>query len=339
VARFAALLVSTAWLLSSLPVSGAAPASAPALPLRVELGAAVECASAEDFLRAVQGRSARVRSAEAGERSALVEVELVRQSSGMRGSLRLRLEDGAVTTRSVTGDSCEAVVEALSLTTALALESAQVEPESPSAEAAPPPAPESAMQPIASTPGTAPHGSSHIRFRSELGVQAAVARVVAPHLNVGGALAGRIRLERAGVFSPTLGASLLHTDNGLFESSRHAAMRLSGAALSLCPLRLRASQRWVLEPCAAVLGGRLQAEGRELLEARSVSRSWWGAGMLARGAFVVLSGLEVGAEAGVLLLLVERDFVALSGSSASTASLGHTPAAAPFANLGIFYAL
>ena len=203
-----------------------------ALPLRVQLEA-VECSSAEAFFQSVRARTARVTEAGADESAALLEVRLERSGSSMRGELRLRLEDGSVSTRSVGGASCEAVVEALALTAALALESAPAEPAAPSRsepEPEPEPAPLPAPAASASQRDEAPldpePNSEHAsRWRAELGVQAALARVVAPHLNVGGAVAGRVRLERPGRFSPTVGAALLHTDNGLFESSRHAAMR------------------------------------------------------------------------------------------------------------------
>jgi hypothetical protein len=316
-----------------------------AVPLRVQLEAA-ECSSATAFFDSVRARTARVTPAAAGESAALLEVRLERSNGGMRGELRLRLEDGSVSTRSVGGASCEAVVEALALTAALALESAPAEP-APAEPAPAEPARASEPQPaLLQAPAASasqrdeaplepePSTEQASRFRAELGVQAALARVVAPHLNVGGALSGRVRLERPGRFSPTLGVALLHADNGLFESSRHAAMRLSGASLSLCPLRLRAA-RLALEPGAHVLGARLQAEGRELSDARSVARSWWGAGALMRGAVSLSSTWQVGAEAGVLAPLVERRFVALP----SETSLGATPAVAPFANVGVFYVL
>lgn len=322
-----ALLVGVLVLGWCLPVA--------ALPLRVQLEA-VECSSADAFFESVRARTARVTPAEPSQRAALLEVRLERSAGGMRGELRLRLEDGSVSTRSVEGASCEALVEALSLTAALALESAPAEPVAA-------PVSEPTVTPAASASErerdeNAPVAESRVerssRWRAELGAQAALARLVAPHLNVGGAVAGRLRLERPGRFSPTLGAALLHTDNGLFESSRHAAMRLTGASLSLCPLRWRGA-RLALEPCAQLLGARLQAEGRDLAEARRVTRSWWGAGALLRGSVALSSTWQLGAEAGVLLPLVERRFVALP----SEASLGATPAAAPFANFGVFYVL
>lgn len=320
-----------AWLVGVLVLGWCLPVAA--LPLRVQLEA-VECSSAETFFESVRARTARVTPAEPDQRAALLEVRLARSAGGLRGELRLRLEDGSVSTRSVEGSSCEALVEALSLTAALALESAPAEP-LPAPASEPPVAPAaSANERDEPAPVRDSRAERSSRWRAELGVQAALARLVAPHLNVGGAVVGRVRLERSSSLSPTLAGALLHTDNGLFESSRHAAMRLSGASLSMCPLRWRGA-RLALEPCAQLLGARLQAEGRDLAEARRVTRSWWGAGALLRGAVALSSTWQLGAEAGVLLPLVERRFVALP----SETSLGATPDAAPFANFGVFYVL
>src|SRR5262245_46366911 len=112
-----------------MPVAALTPSAQAALPLRVQVEAG-ECSSDEAFFAALQSRSARVRRPSDGESAAVLEVRVERMANGMRGDLRLRLEDGSSSTRSVTGASCEAVVEALSLTAALALESATAEPAS-----------------------------------------------------------------------------------------------------------------------------------------------------------------------------------------------------------------
>ncbi len=338
--RCTALLAAALGLAFRPPLGAAAQGETASFttPVRVQMQAEPGCSSADAFFEAVQKRSARVRPAEAGERSALLEVVLQRVGSGVQGDLKLHHEDGVTSTRHVTGVSCEAVVDALSLTAALALDSASA---AGPAELAPPPTPTPSTSSSASDAPAAPADKVLVddaalkSLRPELGAQASVARLVAPHLNVGGALAVRLRLEQKRLLSPSLGLSLLHTDNGLFESSRHVSLQLSGLGLSLCPLRVKPVPRLRLEPCLSGLGARLHARGRDLPEARQVTRSWWGAGALARAALELQARLSVEVEAGALIPLISRSFVALPNET----SLGATPAVAPFANLGITYVL
>jgi hypothetical protein len=328
-------------MLASCPVLGTAAESETTsftTPVRVQLVAEPGCSSADAFLEAVHKRSARVRPAEASESAALLEVKLERVGSGVQGDLKLQHEGGATSTRHVAGVSCEAVVDALSLTAALALDSASAEAP---AEPAPPPTPTASNGSGASDAPADPGEQMVVRdselksIRPEVGAQAVVARLVTPHLNVGAALAVRLRLERKRLLSPSLGLSLLHTDNRLFDSSRHVSLQLSGLSLSLCPARLKPTPRLRLEPCLSGLGARLHARGRDLPDAREVTRSWWGVGVLARAALELQARLQVELEAGGLVPLVSRSFVALPNDT----SLGDTPALAPFANLGITYVL
>jgi hypothetical protein len=308
------------------------------------------CASVASFLDALHRRSSRVRPAGSDENAARLEIELESAGNRVQGTLRLHHEDGGTSTRHVTGVSCEAVVDALALTAALALDSAGADHENPQARAgsdttSPPPSARPARDAAAATPaspdrarteqGTTRHGAELGALRAELGAHAAVARLVAPHLNVGGAVVARLRLERGRPLSPALGLSLLHTDNGLFESSRHVSVQVTGIHASLCALRIRPLPDIRLEPCLSALGARLRASGRNLLDAREVERSFWGAGLLARLALGLGAGVSVEVEAGALKPLVSRRFVALPGQT----SLGDTSGVAPFANLGIIYVL
>jgi hypothetical protein len=219
------------------------------------------------------------------------------------------------------------------LTAALALESYAFSP------APPPPvlAPVAVPRPPATRPTSAPQPSG--RHRShwvlEAGAQASLGQMVTPHLNAGGGLLGRARLERGASFSPSLTLSVSHTRNELFESSRHAALHVTGVSLSACPVSLRAWQRLRVEPCVIGTGAELKASGRELPSASSVSRGWWGAGALARLSVSPWADFAIEVEGGALVPLVERRFVV----APSGTSLGATPDVAPFATAGLVYAL
>lgn len=267
-----------------------------------------------------------------------LQIRLNATDTGLRGALSLRLGDGTSSDRSVEGATCQAVVEALSLTSALALASAPP-------PSAPSPAPlvtnpaQAASgvtaAPSAASPSVREVELSSSRFGFEAGAQASLGQMVAPHLNVGGGFLARARLERSSVVSPSLTLSVMHTRNELFESSQHAELRLTGLTLAACPLSLRPHRRFRFEPCVSATAAELSATGRELLLSRTVSRSWWGAGALARLSVLPVPDFAVEVEGGGLVPLVSRRFVV----DPTRQSLGETPLIAPFASLGLVYAL
>ena len=120
--RWTARLVCAQGLVWAAPLGAAqTPASGFTTPVRVQMDAEADCSSADAFFDAVRKRSSRVRPAEPAEAAALLDVKLDRAGTNVNGDLKLRREDGTVSTRHVTGVSCQAVVDALSLTAALAV--------------------------------------------------------------------------------------------------------------------------------------------------------------------------------------------------------------------------
>jgi hypothetical protein len=314
------------------------------VPIHLLLSGADGCSSLRELLASIQKRNGRVRLAAGGEAASTVAFRVWHTNTGLTGELSVRGVDGSASTRQVSGDSCEGVLETLALTASLALQSAweqhdemtasKVEatagaPPEPAKLVATSKSPDSSSKP----PGSAPSPGS--RLLVEAGAQAALSQVVAPHLNVGGGVLARARWQRDELFSPSLSVSALHTRNELFESSRHAAMHVTGVSAVLCPVALRPHRQWRVEPCWMTTGARLQALGRELDFEQSVSRSWWGTGALARLAFEPSRRFAFELEGGALLPLVDRRFVALP----SRTVLGSTPVIAPIATAGVVYAL
>lgn len=323
-----------AWLLALSALAserGVAPALADdSLPVHLELAAPSRCSSLRDLLEAIQRRNARVRLAADSEAGLSLSVSVREEASGASGELTLRTAEGEASTRHVTGPSCEAVVDALALTAALSLQSYDFTP-----PPAPPVAP--VAEPAPAPPAVSPpvdRSAPRARLLAELGAQASLGQMVSPHLQAGGGVLGRLRIER-GVVSPSFTLALTHSQNELFESSRHAGVYLTGVALSVCPISLRPARSVRLEPCASASAAQLRAAGRDLPEASTVKRSWWAAGAVGRIAVSPWSGFSLEVEAGALLPLVERRFVV----EPSGRSLGTTPAIAPFVTAGLAHAL
>ena len=136
---------------SLLLALGWAATAAPApIPLRIEFEAPSGCSSAESFYAGVRARTDRVRRAEATETGVHLRVRLTRRTTDVHGELRGFDERGETETRSVNGESCEEVVEALSLTAALALD-----PNARFAPSAAPPTPEDTASPESGPPPSA----------------------------------------------------------------------------------------------------------------------------------------------------------------------------------------
>lgn len=308
------------------------------MPVRLELTAPSGCSSLRELLAAVQRRNGRVRLASDREPAVALHVTLRAGEQGSAsGELTVRTKQGETSARTVTGSSCEAVVDALALTAALSLGSYEFSPPPVSAPPAAAPVPSAAAPPArASSADDEPVGrSGPSRWQWEAGAQASLGQMVAPHLQAGGALLGRARWERQSALSPSFTLSIGHTQNGLFESSRHVGVALTGVSFSGCPVSLRLGAAVRFEPCVSASAAQLKASGRELPEAASVSRSWWGAGALARLSVSPWSGLSLEVEGGALVPLVERRFVV----EPSGRSLGSTPDIAPFVTAGLAHAL
>lgn len=305
------------------------------MPVRLELTAPSGCSSLRELLAAIQRRNGRVRLASNSEPALALHVTIrTEESGGASGELTVQTQQGESSARSVTGSSCEAVVDALALTAALSLGSYEFTPPPVAAPVAAPPLaalpPRPSSFPASDEPAS---GASHWRW--EAGAQASLGQMVTPHLQAGGALLGRARWERAGPLSPSLTFAISHTRNELFESSRHAGMSLTGVSLSACPVSLRLGPAVRLEPCVAASVAELKASGRDLPSATAVSRSWWGAGGLARLSVSPWPALSLELEGGALVPLVERHFIV----EPSGRSLGSTPDVAPFVTAGLAHAL
>lgn len=329
-----------AWLLAvaAFAFEHGADAVDDSIPIRLELTAPSGCSSLRELLAAVQRRNGRVRLASDGEPAVSLRITLRADPQGSAsGELEVRTKQGDSSARVVTGSSCEAVVEALALTTALSLASYELSPPVGSAARPSQTAVTGAPAPASSRGGDpeAAERSAPTAWKWEAGAQASLGRLVAPHLHAGAGLLGRARWERRGALSPSLTLSVSHARNELFESSRHAGMSLTGVSVSGCPGSLRLGAALRLEACLCGSAGSLRASGKDLPEAASVSRSWWGVGALARVSVSPWSGLSLEVEGGALVPLVERRFVV----EPSGRSLGSTPEVAPFVTAGLAHAL
>ncbi|WP_437586255.1 hypothetical protein [Sorangium sp. So ce1000] len=295
------------------------------IPIRIDFDAPADCSTADQFYDGIRARSDRVRRAADGEDAWGVRVRLSRAGPGVHGELRVVHARGETDTRTVDATSCEVVVQALSLTAALALDEV-VEVTAPLSPAATPPAAPSTppAPPVASDAGPP--------FSFALAAHALVTQVVSPHASLGGALGARVTPRTEGPLSPSFGLSLMYARNDLLGGDS-ALIQWAGAALSACPLRLQIARIFSAEPCVVATGGWIAASGRGVSNPESAVRSWWSAGGLARAAALLGGGTAVEIEASAVVPLVHRRFTI--GWSGET--VGETPTISPLVGIGIVH--
>lgn len=117
--------------------------------IRIAYGSPGDCPGSAAFTSQVLRRTSRLRLARAGEASVVpMQVTISVGRRGYRGRLELTRSDGRVHDREVDGETCEEVVAALALVTALAFDPhASIEPLAPLPDVAPAPVPGSAPPP------------------------------------------------------------------------------------------------------------------------------------------------------------------------------------------------
>lgn len=304
--------------------------AAPApMPIRIDFEAPADCSTADVFYDGIRARTDRVRRAAEGEGGLGVRVRLTRTAPDkVHGELRVIQEGGETDTRTVDGASCDVVVQALSLTAALALD--QVIEETASTLPAVPPPAAPAPQPPPPPPvvqRTAPP------FRFELGAHVVVAHVVLPYVSLGGALAARLTQRSGELLSPSFGIALLHVRNDLLQSPEDVSIGWTAAALDACPLRWNIAGFLDAQPCVRGMGGLLAATGRGVSSPQSVVRSWWSAGASVRVAALLGAGTSIELEAGLSAPFARRRFTIGSPPT----MVGETAVISTLASLGLVH--
>lgn len=311
------------------------PASPPApIPLRIAFEAPSDCSSLEAFYQGVRARTERVRLAEPGESATEIRVRMSQAGGSTHGELRMQGEKGETDTRRVDGGSCDEIVEALSLTAALALDPAARVAPAPAAapEASPPPKPPPPVAPPEEEPLEEPSETGTTSLGLELGAKLMVGQVVSPFVTFGGELVARVRFVRGDREGPSLGLGFVRLQNDLFREPDDASIRFTGASLTGCPARWDVSGVLTLEPCALLVAGWIAAEGRNLSHTEATRRPYYaGGGSLTAGLPVGDVAFEI--SGGFTIPFVTRQFV--TGQPGSETLVGETPAVSPFGGIGL----
>ncbi|WP_437623943.1 hypothetical protein [Sorangium sp. So ce1151] len=328
------------FMVSTVLAGGAvARAQTTAAPLRIEYRAEAGCPTEAEF-RARVGARLRRQLGEADAASAYV-VTIDERDGRFTGRLGVRTADGAASDRDVAGATCDDVVAALAVVTALAIDSQAAEAAAAAAAAAPAPS-----APASAVAGAEATGATTVASASTASASARAAPAppppadsrparppgpatdVATHLTLGAQL---LAGEMLG--APSLGARLFAepplaaTDNGVgplrfgahIEASSDApaaggsaSFLLAAVAADACPVSA-AIGALRLAPCARVEGGLVAASLRGVAPARSATRGWLALALPLRARLPVWGPFLLDAEAGVRMPLL-RDGLLVDGA-------------------------
>jgi hypothetical protein len=332
-------------------------------PVEVQFEGPAGCSGADAFFASLRSRTTHVRAADGDEPRTIVQVRLSRERGRVVGQIRTIENNGATDTRKVQGASCDDVVQALSLTAALALDPTavlSVSPEDSATEAATPsppagpvnaptpaPAVNDAAAPSVEKPAPAVKEQPKDENTAD-GLAAPSAPGTDPSWELGAGLVGLALLSGdfspgaeldvhkylggGGVFRPALGLTLLYARNDVLQTPADAAAALVAAGIALCPARVRTGAL-TLQPCVSVLGGMLAAAGRQLTHEQRVDRFWLSTGLALRVSISLGHGLSLRLEGGFQVPLYRRRYFATLPSNV----IAETPRISPLVGLGLTY--
>ena len=322
-----------------------------AKPVQVEFDAPAGCSGADAFLSSLRSRTDAVRESEENEPHTTLQIRLTRMRGRILGELRVVDDRGGTDTRKMQGASCDDVVQALSLTAALAMDpsallSAPATAPAPTAATAP----ETDATPTASNPlaakkpfeaevpkmaaaldaSTAPANLPLRRF--ELGAGALTTALLTSSASLGIFVSSQWALAGSSVLRPTLGLAFAYMRNDVLRAPGGVQVSLTGLAATACPLRLSASI-FAIQPCALMVTGWFAASGRQATYNYDVNHLWLSAGGILRVAAFLGRGLSLDLDGGVTAPFFKRRFY----STTPDMVVGETPSISPIASLGLSY--
>jgi hypothetical protein len=315
----------------ALSLLGALTSTTPgdATGIRIELDAPPDCATAEAFYENVRARTERVRPVVEGEAGVRVVVRITRVGTSAHAELRVIGEHGESDTRRVDGNTCTEVLEALSLTVALAVD--------PTVHLAPPEPPERApvyVEPPPPPPPPPPEEEPEPPARKlETRFAAALLAMgqVTPYVSFGGEVS--LDFVMPWDAASSFGMAVMHVQNDLFAPADNASVRSTLFRLEACPKRFGDPGVVTLEPCFTGYGGWLGASGRDVAHSSSVSRSYFALGGTLVGAAALGKGWAAELSLGFAIPMVRRRFVVLEPRT----QVAETPSMSALGGVGLTY--
>ena len=316
-----------------------------AKPVQVEFDAPAGCSGAEAFLSSLRSRTEAVREYDGNEPHTTLHIRLTRMHGRVLGELRVVDDRGGTDTRKMQGASCDDVVQALSLTAALAMDpsaliSAPASAPGPTVTAAPaaeadatpdvsnppdtPKPSEAEVRKMAEVPDATASRANLLVPRFELGAGALGTALLTSRASPGIAVYSRWTLAGSGVLRATLGLAFVYARNDALRSPGGVQVSLTGLAATACPLRLSAGIL-TIQPCALMVVGWFSASGRQATHNYDVNHLWLSAGGGLHVSALVSEGLSLDLDGGISAPFIKRAFFATTRDNV----VGENPSISP----------
>lgn len=285
-------------------------------PLRVELTAPEACPTRPTLFERVRSHTARIREAAEGEKARALRVAIAPDGGGFVAGLRLA-DDGEVLERRVPGKTCEEVLAAVALITALMIDplasAVPTDAGGPETGAAPPPRVRPSPEPmlpaeIDAAEPPPPRARTRVSAGVSLEAYGLGELVFGRSIWIEGALAMRA--------SPALRLRLARTQSFTEERDRRPAFfQLTTVGLDGCLTALRSrpeldQERSTLElrPCAQVAGGVIEGSSSAFGSVNRIPRPWLSLGAMLQGRWRFLGPLELEAALGLSIPFIRDNF-------------------------------
>jgi hypothetical protein len=282
------LLVATAY-----PVR----AGAEAEHIRVQYAAPKKCPDGAAFIRALRQRTDRFQLASGAEQARVFVVSITAAESLVLGRLEIQGPGAEVSLRDVSGKTCDEVMAALALMTALAIDPSALAAAAPATRAPSPAAsadsgdlarsrpdrPSSEAVPVAAVPA-APSAAASPGWQWSVGAQGGASLRLSPTAGLGALLFVEAAAPGASALGPVLRAGLFVNQSEVtVASGAGAKFQWAAALLEGCPLRLGTTHgRLALHACLACHVGVLRGQGRDLDRPEASTNLWTDLGPVAR---------------------------------------------------------
>ncbi len=277
--------------------------------VRVDYQSGRDCPTASGFLERIAMRSANIRVVRDGDTAWRLVVRVVRSPHGpeAHGDLSIRSPDGSEARRAVDGDTCDSVVDALALMSAMALDPAVV-PRATTPDVSPP-APAATVTASGGNdadahPATTRSPAWQLPVWAGGGAVFGIAPVAVPDVW------GAVELARAvgGLGSSSVRAGFDYANSGA-ASVTGGGIRVvrSVGVVEACPAWWSPGP-FRLAPCLHLEAGTLAASGLEVTPERSAVRPWLAVGAVGSVRYVPVHRLFVELAGGLHLPLVRDRF-------------------------------
>jgi hypothetical protein len=328
-------------------------AAGQATPITIDFDAPAGCSSIDAFYQGVRVRTDRVRPTILGEIGLLIRVRLFRVGKTIRGELTFGDQQEESETRRVDGLSCNEVVEALSLTAALALDPsaslltgrnasqaglgtddlAYSEKHAAPAPLASAPASQADSRAFLSGGSGLDHADPESGKHVDVFARAMMGTYVTPGLDFGAEMGARLIFPLRGRLRASIGLQGLYASNDILVNAVSSRFRLAGAMMTLCPVQHVLVRWFEIGACGFAAGGWLDARGIGVSHPQTVGRTWWMLGLSSLASMRIFGPWRLELSAGLAFPLLEREF----RTTWPDRYVGKTPIPSLQVGLGIAY--